>query len=305
MPHGVAGQGWLHIMQGDAAWSCPGALGPVRSVGCMGRTYRPLGRGAVLGISSPPPDRTPRRRLGTVMPDALRAPRFLDLDGLVNARDLGGWATEPAGRTRFGHVFRSELPPGDAAGARDALAEAGVRTILDLRTPPERRAAPGPFATDERFEVVSVDLIGPVDAARHEGRLPAHDGDLARVYLDVLELARDRLLQALAVVRRAVPRGAILIHCTAGKDRTGLVAALLLRGAGVDARHVADEYALTHDRLAPLRPALMEGAEAMGVPARTYARLLDARPAFLRPFLASIDDALLLAARGILPTERA
>ena len=239
------------------------------------------------------------------MRDVVHAPRFLDLDDLVNARDLGGWATEQGGRTRFGRVFRSELPRGDAPDARATLAKAGVRTILDLRTDPERQAAPGPFATDARFEVVSVDVIGPVDAARHEGRLPAHDGDLARIYLDILELARDRLLDALAVVRDAAPRGATLIHCTAGKDRTGLVAALLLRGAGVHPDRIADEYALTHDRLAPLRPALMEGAEAMGVPARTYARLLDARPEFLRPFLERIDGPLIDAARGILPTERA
>jgi protein-tyrosine phosphatase len=239
------------------------------------------------------------------MPDVPHAPRFLDLDGLVNARDLGGWTTAQGDRTRFGRVFRSELPRGDAADARDALADAGVRTILDLRSPPERDAVPGPFATDHRFEVVSVDVIGPVDTARHEGRLPAHDGDLARVYLDILDLARDRLLDALAVLRASVPQGGTLIHCTAGKDRTGLVAALLLRGAGVDEDRIAEEYALTHDRLAPLRPALMEGAEAMGVPARTYARLLDARPEFLRPFLERVDDALIDAARGILPTEQA
>jgi protein-tyrosine phosphatase len=239
------------------------------------------------------------------MPDATRAPRFLDLDGLVNARDLGGWTTVRGGRTRFGQVFRSELPRGDAAVARDGLAEAGVRTILDLRSPPERRAVPGPFAPDPRFEVVSVDVIGPVDAARHQGRLPPHDGDLARVYLHVLDLARDRLLDALTVLRESVPRGGTLVHCTAGKDRTGLVAALLLRGAGVDPRRVAEEYALTHDRLTPLRPVLAEGAEAMGVPARTYGRLLDARPEFLRPFLERIDDALIDAARGILPTDPA
>ena len=41
MPHGVAGQGWLHIMQGDAATACPGVLGPVRSVGCMGPNLPP------------------------------------------------------------------------------------------------------------------------------------------------------------------------------------------------------------------------------------------------------------------------
>lgn len=239
------------------------------------------------------------------MPDAPSAPRFLDLGGLVNARDLGGWATEGGGRTRFGRVVRSELPRGRARAARDGLAHLGVRTIVDLRSSRERRAAPGPFATDRRFEVVAVDVIGPVDAARDAGRLPAHDGDLARVYLDVLALARDRLLEALTAVRDAGPRGATLIHCSAGKDRTGLVAALLLRGAGVDADRVAEEYALTHERLAPLRPELMEGAATLGVPARTYARLLEARPEFLRPFLDRVDDDLIDAARGILPTEPA
>lgn len=234
---------------------------------------------------------------------AVPAPRFLDVDGLVNARDLGGWPTTDGRRTGFGVVLRSDLPRGPGPVATDALAAAGVRTVVDLRTPAERDRAPGPFAMDTRFAWIAVDLLGPVDAARAEGRLPQERTDLARIYLEVLDVARAQLLDALNVLRDATDRGATLIHCTAGKDRTGMVAALLLRGAGVPSERVAEEYALTHERLMPLRPLLMQGAAELDIPEATYARLLDARPAALRPFLERLDEELLDAARGILPVE--
>jgi len=148
---------------------------------------------------------------------------------------------------RRGAVYRSnelQLSHGDAA----TLAELGVGAIYDLRTDHEIEAHPDvavPGATWTHVEVRGIPMEAVSDLA---DRATAHDVML-RVYRGFVEIAGAR--DAFAALFRAIAEGAgddstVLFHCTAGKDRTGWAAALLLHLAGVDDETILADYLLTN-----------------------------------------------------------
>ena len=189
----------------------------------------------------------------------------LEWEGCVNVRDLGGLPTEDGGRTRFGVVVRSDnIRQLTDAGWR-ALADHGVTRIVDLRWP-EELADDQPRDVD--IDVVHVSVLGP-NLDGDPGYIAYLDAHLDSVddaaehhawsYLDFLERYRDRFGQALAAVADA-DDGAVVVHCMGGKDRTGLVAALLLRNAGVSRGDIGRDYALSGDNLARFREQWLSSA---------------------------------------------
>jgi protein tyrosine/serine phosphatase len=180
--------------------------------------------------------------------------RAISWDGCVNVRDLGGLPTEDGAKTRGGRIFRSDnIGRLTSAGWR-TLEEHGVTRIVDLRWPEEVADDP---PRDVDVEVVHVSVLGDsMDVSLAWLReLDAHLDDVDDVadhyawsYVEFLERNRDRFGQALAAVADA--DGPVVIHCMGGKDRTGLVAALLLRLAGVDCDTIGSDYALSGPNLA-------------------------------------------------------
>jgi protein tyrosine/serine phosphatase len=182
--------------------------------------------------------------------------RTLHWDGCVNVRDLGGLPTLDGGVTRFGAVIRSDNTHRLSDAGWQALVDLGVRTVVDLRWH-EELAADAP--RELPIELVHISLFGELGDgywAELEQRLArwSERADITRESnLDLLERFRGQVAQAVSAVARA--DGAVVIHCAAGKDRTGLVAALLLRLAGVGARDVAEDYALSNANLPALTAA--------------------------------------------------
>jgi hypothetical protein len=181
--------------------------------------------------------------------------RELGWEGCVNVRDLGGLVTEDGGRTRWGAVVRGDSPHGLSERGWVALAEHGVRTVVDLRWPEER-------GTDSFVEFGGSVVYRPV-AGDHrsvadeydERPLAVGESAQARVlshYLSVLERFQWNVASAVSAVGEAA-LGGVLVHCTSGKDRTGLVCALLLRLAGVTTIEVAADYAATAANLDLIR----------------------------------------------------
>lgn len=226
------------------------------------------------------------------------APVHIDLEGTVNTRDLGGWPIRDGQVTRLGRVWRSDAFTRVTPTDRDALASHGVRTVIDLRTTAERLDEPHPLADDARFAVVHVDLFAPVLAAFMRGEVSDDPFDLATHYRASFALSRDAYAKVFESITTALDSdgGPVVVHCTAGKDRTGLVTALLLRGAGVDDAVIARDYALTAERIAPLRPRLLADGIAKGIPADLYERMLEARPETLLAVLREADEALVASA---------
>jgi len=175
--------------------------------------------------------------------------RVLAWDGLLNVRDLGGLPTEDAGRTAFGAVIRAD----NVRRLRDAqtLLDHGVTRVVDLRFPFEQE---DDHLDELPVEVVHLSLLGEWDDD-YRGELEAQMAASAPPeylrwsYLDFL----DRFRENFAAVVRAVataPPGAVCVHCMGGRDRTGLVSALLLRLAGVPAGEIGEDYAASEDALA-------------------------------------------------------
>jgi protein-tyrosine phosphatase len=173
--------------------------------------------------------------------------RLLAWDGCLNARDLGGYATEDGRETRWGMVVRSDSPAALTEAGRAALADYGVRAIVDLRLPTELAEDPNPFAEpgDHGIVYTNVSFIDPAAG------FPPDTLTLAENYLWMLNRFDGFVAQAMAAIARAPEDGAVLIHCAAGKDRTGLISALLLGLVGVPAETIAADYAMTAELLRP------------------------------------------------------
>ncbi|MFN2468347.1 MAG: tyrosine-protein phosphatase [Gaiellaceae bacterium] len=172
--------------------------------------------------------------------------RDLAWDGCLNVRDLGGHATEDGRETRFGAVVRADSVRRLSDVGWGALVEHGITRIVDLRMQQELDVDP-PAALP--VEVVHLSVLGELDPEA-EAAIDAL-ATTRDVYLEFLERYRSNFARAVAAVGDAPP-GGVLIHCHSGKDRTGLLVALLLRLAGVRAAEIADDYALSEQRLAPV-----------------------------------------------------
>jgi protein tyrosine/serine phosphatase len=183
-------------------------------------------------------------------------------DGCLNVRDLGGLPTADGGLTVFNRVVRADNLDRLSPVGRRALVEHGVTRIVDLRFPEERNGV----LEDAGVEVVHISVLGESRTAEWQAEWntamdAATDATdyLVWSYGRFLELYRDRFADAVRAVALA-PDGAVVVHCMGGKDRTGLLAALLLRVAGVPPDVVADDYALTQAALASVQPRWIAAA---------------------------------------------
>lgn len=180
--------------------------------------------------------------------------RLLAWDGCVNTRDLGGLPLRGGGTTQFGRVIRSDNVRHLTPRGWTQLAAHGVTTVVDLRFDEERLGDDDPPGG---IGVVGVSLFGTHDPeeARRVDELLRRAADAAEatgvLYADTLDTRRASVAQAVEAVARA-PEGAVVVHCFVGKDRTGIVSALLLDLAGVEEDAIVDDYALTEGRVASL-----------------------------------------------------
>lgn len=165
--------------------------------------------------------------------------RALRVEDLSNARDLGGLPLTGGGTTPFGVLLRSERPDRVGAAGWSILRAQGVRTVLDLRQPEERAR--------HRAEVPPdlADLHVDHDGLEHAGFWADYwDNGLVGTplyYLPHLAALPERTVAVLSAVATAPP-GGVLVHCAGGRDRTGLVAAILLRIAGVPDDAIVADY---------------------------------------------------------------
>lgn len=210
----------------------------------------------------------------------MAAERFLTLSGAANIRDIGGLPIEGGGRTRRGRILRSDLilrlDPDDEATLIDRF---GLRTVIDLRRPREQEDHPGPWES-HGVRILSAPLPLDPDFAAERNE------DLIELYLDFLEPPASAMTKALrTVVTSAEP---LLVHCAAGKDRTGVLIALLLEIIGVGRAAVIDDYVLTYARM-PAVVARLE-TEAGRLPVHPPGVIYGADSRTLGTFLAGVDE---------------
>ncbi|HVC41731.1 MAG TPA: tyrosine-protein phosphatase [Candidatus Saccharimonadales bacterium] len=193
----------------------------------------------------------------------------LAVDGLVNLRDLGGLATASGVTTRAGRLLRSESPHTLSESGLRELLDLGIGAVVDLRTTSEREQRPSPLA-----EAGVHTLHAPIFT--DDDDYPDHLATAAEVYCWWLRERRNGVAAAMKAVADA-PSGPILVHCHAGKDRTGVVVALVLRLAGVSVDDIADDYAISGVQLAEMLARDRVTAVERGMDAVRVERLFTVR----------------------------
>jgi hypothetical protein len=173
--------------------------------------------------------------------------RDLVWDACLNVRDLGGHPTEDGGQTRFGVYVRADNVERLTETGWSALVEYGVRTVVDLRLATERSGSHPDGLPIVALHRPLVPDFGHTDWEEINAlSLGSAPPDSTRVvYMEFLERYGDRFGNAVSTIATADDGGAVLFHCMGGKDRTGLVTALLLRLAGVERDAVAADYAVS------------------------------------------------------------
>jgi protein-tyrosine phosphatase len=165
---------------------------------------------------------------------------LLIFPALLNARDLGGYPTVDGGHTRWRSLLRSDdLAQLTPVGVQ-ALADFGVKTVVDLRWAEEIALNPSPIgAQAPQIRYVHSSLLASTPAQWRELSKSCEKEQWKCV---VLEQVPSQLRDTLKVLA-AAPAGPLLFHCVAGKDRTGIIAALMLTLADVKPEAIASDYA--------------------------------------------------------------
>jgi protein-tyrosine phosphatase len=190
------------------------------------------------------------------------------IDGTHNARDLGGIPLGGGAVVVPGVVFRSDALATLTPAGVQALLDLRIGTAIDLRTDNERLRAPDVLPAGGETRLVELSILGGAMDELVKQLLPSGDRTtlsqeqiaalveqiptLEELYVAILQTSAPQFAQVARTVAQSVDteRPAVLFHCTAGKDRTGIAAALLLSAAGADRDAIVADYELTQANLA-------------------------------------------------------
>jgi protein-tyrosine phosphatase len=225
---------------------------------------------------------------------------WIDLEGAVNVRDVGGMPTADGGEVVYRRLLRSEnLQELTAADIALLVDELGVTTVVDLRSTRELMTeGPAPLDTVDGVQhahhPVLKEFLDASDTVAAALLLTAQQEDADRYpdnlmtghYLGYLENRPEEVVGALRSIVAAP--GAAIVHCAAGKDRTGVVVALALTIAGVEPEIIVADYVATNERIEQIIERLSRSKMYGDVTSRPV-RAHEARAETMRAFLKQLD----------------
>ncbi len=168
--------------------------------------------------------------------------RHYEMYNIVNCRDLGGYQT-PNGATKFGRALRSAIPDTPTENDLAVLRNYGIKTVIDLRGFEEVADYPSIFLSLPDFEYHHISLLESNPA------LSKAQKDIVAMYKLSLTEYGENYAKALRLI--ASLDKPFLFHCFVGKDRTGLLAALLLSSAGVSREDIIADYQVSYTYFKP------------------------------------------------------
>ncbi len=153
-----------------------------------------------------------------------------------NTRDLGGFPIDLNSSTKFGAFIRSDVPINLLKEEMDFFVNMKITTIIDLRTKSETIEYPCAFKGNPNFSYFNFSVA-------KEGNLPDKEEDIPMSYFGMVH-ENENIYHVMKTI--ADSEGGVLFHCMAGKDRTGIVAALLLSLVGVQMCDILADYEVTY-----------------------------------------------------------
>jgi len=165
----------------------------------------------------------------------------LDIDGCFNVRDAGGWPTADGRWMRTGVLYRADDPIRITAAGRQVIDGLGLTAVVDLRQQSQFDRAPGFADPAITHHIPLVDrVINTEEPPRIE-----RPGDIAQLYDDMAERGATQIVRAVEIVAEHAGSGPVMVHCAAGKDRTGMLVAIIQAAIGVGFEEIVEEYALS------------------------------------------------------------
>lgn len=204
--------------------------------------------------------------------------RHIPLTGAYNIRDLGGYRTGSGDKTKWRRLLRADSPHRLSGQDKEKLMDEGLTTVIDLRSQNELQKAPNPFAMLPHVNYRNIALFDNLapDTMRNKRATPSSD-PLFDFYLTTLANRQVAIRNVMTAIAEA-PQGTVMFHCTAGKDRTGLISALLLGLAQVEETEIVSDYAQTKPLITELVQEFLELARNNGTDVENYRPLLECTP---------------------------
>lgn len=209
----------------------------------------------------------------------------LSLEGAHNVRDLGGYET-PYGVTTGGAFLRADALAGLTEPDVAALERYGLSLVIDLRASEEAARSRDPFGEGSAHPEVAyehVPLIDGMNSGLAAGQIPE---SLASLYCGLLDDSSASIARVMSLL--AATEGCGLFHCSAGKDRTGVIAMLLLGLAGVSDEDIVADYAATEGYMADAFKAQRRQLEALGFKLPGF--MFESKPESMRVALAHLHE---------------
>ncbi|WP_239256997.1 tyrosine-protein phosphatase [Listeria ilorinensis] len=215
----------------------------------------------------------------------MAAERILPFQGTFNFRDMGGYENKAGRRVKWGKLFRSGSLAGITAADRKLILDLGIRWICDLRSSSEIAAQPTPEISGVQNKHI------PIGTAKNEtpdidlGDKTIYEplmGESYRVFAGSTDGFKQIFDELLDQTESGVP---FLFHCTAGKDRTGVLGALLLKILDVPDETIFADYAITNlyaDEILQEMGGLAKMFGAENVTLEDFRPMAEARPAYLK-----------------------
>ena len=215
--------------------------------------------------------------------------RELDIAGTYNVRDLGGYATLSNGVLTYHALIRAGNLDKLTEASQQQILDYGVKTIIDVRDEWEAKHYPNPFENSATVSYHNLPLIG--DVLSNDETFQAETSDYLELhewYSKYIDRCQAQIAQILSTI--ADSDTGILIHCHAGKDRTGIIIALMLASIGVSNEVIAEDYVLSHQDIQHLITDWRTYAESKGYDMAQFERENATLPETILTMLAHIED---------------
>ena len=214
----------------------------------------------------------------------------LQLSGPTNVRDLGGYPTLDGKRIRFHQFLRGDNPSVLTASDREILYSYGVRAQIDLRSDVECNRQPSPLQGFQDVSYLNIPLMDSLNAniSREDFRNLKMPSTMLPTYLDLLDKAQESFAAIFRQILR-FPKECVLFNCTAGKDRTGMVAMLLLKLAHCADEVIVADYAASYANIRQAVEKMLAMYKAQGL--QLEAALFRSDPELMEETLAHLDKA--------------